>query len=321
MVAFVSRERVSIVHAYLDVEGRDVAAAPLLAAGREVVWLEDEASLSAALPSLRVLACGGLADIDWAPARSLELVQIFGAGVDHLPAGRLPPRVQIVNARGIHGGEIRDHALAMMLAFARELPRLAELQRRRRWAPFAAGTLREKTLGILGLGHIGRDVAAAGRALGMLVIGTRTRDEPVPEADETLAPEHTQRVLAESDYVVVCLPATAATRGLIDENALAAMKPSAVLVVLSRGGIVDEAALCRRLHAGALGGAALDVFADEPLSEDSPLWSTPRLLVSPHMAGLSHDYFARAFAVLAENLERLDAGVPLLTPVDLERGY
>lgn len=300
---------------------RDIVAAPLSDAGREVVWLEDEASLVAALPSLRALACGGLADVDWSAAGALELVQVLGAGIDHLSAIALPPRVQIVNARGIHGGEIRDHALAMMLSFARELPRLADLQRRRRWAPFAAGTLRGHTLGVLGLGHIGRDIAAAGRALGMHVLGTRVNEEPVREAHETLTAAFTRRVLAESDYVVVSLPATADTRGLLDEDALAAMKPTAVLVVLSRGGIVDENTLARMLHAGALRGAALDVFDREPLADDSPLWSTPRLLLSPHMAGLSHDYLARAFALFAQNVERLEAGVPLLTPVDLSRGY
>ncbi len=313
----------AIVHVYLDVENsaRTLLEAELLRSGREVVWLEDEASLVHALAEIRVLVCGGLADIDWSAATALRLVQVCGAGVDHVREGQLPPAATLLNARGIAGGEIRDHALAMMFSFARSLPRLAELQRRRRWEPFAAETLLGKTLGVLGLGCIGRSVAGAGRALGMRVIGTRMADEAVAEVDQVFTAGQTRRVLAACDYVIVCLPATAATRWLLDADALAVMKRTAVLVVVSRGGIVDEDALCRMLREGALRGAALDVFEDEPLPADSQLWTTPRLLLSPHMAGRAHDDPRRAFTVLAANLERYDAGLALLTPVDLERGY
>ncbi len=315
--------RIDIVHAYLDVENetREHIAAPILDAGRRVIWLTSEDELVDAVSDIRVLACGGLADIDWSTAAALELVQVFGSGVNHLPADALPHRTRVANARGIHGGEIRDHALAMTLSFARDLPRIAATQRRHRWAPFAGGTLADKTLGILGLGKIGRSIAAAGRALGMHVIGTRARPEPVPEAEETLLPDDTADVLARSDYVVVCLPATRDTRVLLDTTMLAAMKPHAVLIGLSRGGIIDEEALFDMLRDNGLRGAALDVFAEEPLAEDHPAWDTPNLIVTPHLAGRTRDYLHRAFEVLAANVERLEAGHPLLTPVDLERGY
>lgn len=323
MVAGVSPKKVSIVHAYLDVASarRPIVAAPLLDRGREVVWLDDDTKLAAALPEIRVLACGGLPALDFSGASALALVQVLGAGIDHLDTRGLPSSVRIANARGIHGGEIRDHALAMMLTFARDLPRVLDLQARRRWAPFAAGTLRGRTLGVLGLGEIGRSIAKAGRALGMHVIGTRIRDEVVADVHQTLAPSETRSVLARADYVVVCLPLTDATRGLLSENMLAELRPAAVLINISRGGILDEDALRRMLEAGTLRGAALDVFAEEPLPESSELWSTPHLILSPHMAGRAHDYLERAFTVLEANVQRLESGLPLLTPVDVARGY
>ncbi len=314
--------RVGTVHLYVHAEGdRAVWAAPLLEGGREVIWLEDEGELSAALPTMEALGCGGLPALDYTAAARLRLVQLFGAGIDHVAGVDLPPRVHLTSSRGIHGGEIRDHALAMMLTFARELPRVLELQARAEWTPFAAGTLAGATLAILGLGTIGRSVAAAGRALGMHVVGTRASGAPVPEAARVWPPEGTREALASCDYAVVCLPLTARTRGLLNATMLEALRPNAVLVHISRGGIVDEAALADMLRAGRLRGAALDVFEREPLPKNSALWATPRLVVSAHIAGLSHDYLARATASLAENLRRLEAGEPLATEVDLARGY
>ena len=319
----VPRDRVGIVHVHLDVENsvRDRIAAPLTAAGREVVWLDDRAKLERALPEIRALACGGLGANDGARAKALELVQILGSGVDHVPMHELAPEVQVVNARGIHAAEMRDHALAMMLHFARDVPRLTELQARARWAPFAGDTLAGRTLAVLGLGHVGRAVAAAGRALGMHVVGTRRSGVAVPEAHETWGPAGTAEALGRADYAVVCLPLTADTRGLLAADMLALLPARAVLVVLSRGGIVDEDALAERLTRGELHGAALDVFATEPLPDDHRLWSTPRLLLSPHVAGRSEQNLTRSFEVFASNVERWEAGIPLLTPVDRERGY
>jgi phosphoglycerate dehydrogenase-like enzyme len=155
----------------------------------------------------------------------------------------------------------------------------------------------------------------------MRVVGTRRGAEPLDGVARVDGPEGTDRVLAESDAVVVLLPLTPATRGLLDARALACMKPRALLVNLARGGIVDEAALARALAEERLGGAAVDVFEEEPLPAASPLWSAPNCIVTPHVAGLTRDYMGRVAAILIENVRRLDAGAPLVNEIDPRRGY
>ncbi len=177
------------------------------------------------------------------------------------------------------------------------------------------------TVGILGLGAIGHSVARRCKALGMRVIGTRRSAEPLEAVDEVLGPEGTRRVLAESDVVVVVLPLTPETRGSLDAEALAAMKPRGLLVNVARGGIVDEAALARALEEGHLGGAAVDVFEEEPLPATSPLWTARNALVTPHVAGLARDYMSRVGRIFFENIRRLEKGEPLLNEVDRSRGY
>ncbi len=155
----------------------------------------------------------------------------------------------------------------------------------------------------------------------MRVIGTRRRTGAVAGVDEVLAPEATAEALAAADFVVVALPRTPATRGLLDAAMLARMRPGACLVVVSRGGIVDEAALVERLRDGALAGAALDVAAEEPLSGDSPLWSAPNLLLTPHVGGWSSDYARRVAAAVAADLKRIDRGERPAGLVDRAHGY
>ena len=295
------------------------------AAGRRLLWLEGDGDAEGQLSRISVLACAALPAVAWEHATSLKLVQVMGAGIDHLDLSVLPAGVAIANARGIHTPEIRDHVLAIMLSFARELPRLIVQQAQRDWSPFAAGTIAGKTLGILGLGHIGASVGRACRQLGMRVLATRShpqrQDDHRQGADEVVGPDATREVMAQADYLLVCLPATASTRNTLNEHMLSALPQHAVVIVVGRGGVVDETALATALHDGRLGGAALDVFAEEPLPEDSPLWTTPRLLISPHLAGWTQDYAQRGMALLLDNLQRLENGEPLLTPVDGGRGY
>jgi phosphoglycerate dehydrogenase-like enzyme len=290
-------------------------------AGRTVVHVAS-AELPARLPEIEVLLCGVAPRIDWSAAARLRLLQLMGSGTDALwPATGLPAHVAVANARGIHLPEMRDHALALILAFARELPRLLDQQQRRLWQPLAAGAVAGRTAGILGLGEVGRSVAAGCAALGMRVIGTRAGAAAVPGVQEVHPPEALDRVLAASDYVVVTLPLTPRTRGLLGREALARLRPHAVLIHLSRGGIVDEVALGDALAAGRLRGAALDVFAQEPLPAESPLWDTPNLIVTPHVAGLTADYVQRALALFLENLALVERGLPPRTQVDAHRGY
>lgn len=313
------------VHLARDEDARGVIRALAASSAREVRFVDadDPRALVGRLPEIDVLVCGRPPRVDWSGATRLRLLHFLGAGVDGLfPAHGLARGVVIANARGIHAHAMRDHALAMMLAFARELPRALAQQAARAWEPFAGGTLAGCTLVVVGLGEVGRPIAVAAAALGMRVLGVR-RDASVsaPGVERVFGPEALGDALALADYVVVATPLTARTRALIGPAELALLRPSAVIVQISRGGVVDEPALHDALSRGHLRGAALDVFAEEPLPTASPLWTAPNVIVTPHLAGWMPDYVARAFAVCLENVARLERGEAVRTPVDRAREY
>ncbi len=289
---------------------------------RELVVWEDADDFRRGIEDVEVMLALRPPRGEWERARRLRLVQLPGAGVDSLlPDPGLPEGVRVANARGIHEPEMAEFTLALILALAKRIPRAAAQQGRREWKMYAGLRLDGATVGILGLGAIGHSVARRCKALGMRVIGTRRSAEPLEAVDEVLGPEGTRRVLAESDVVVVVLPLTPETRGSIDAEALAAMKHRGLLVNVARGGIVDEAALARALEEGRLGGAAVDVFEEEPLPATSPLWAARNALVTPHVAGLARDYMSRVGRIFFENIRRLEKGEPLLNEVDRSRGY
>jgi phosphoglycerate dehydrogenase-like enzyme len=313
----------SRIHACVgpDDRARRLVSNILAATKRSVIHL-DVAALPGHLQEVEVLLCDTAPRIDWGSARRLRLLQTMGSGVDALwPAIGLSPQVHVANVRGMHLPEMRDHVLALLLAFERELPRALDQQRVRQWRPFAAGSLHGKRLCVLGLGEVGRAIAVACAGLGMRVTGTRYEARPTPHVDDVREPDGFRSLLPEADYVVVALPLTARTRGLLDSTALALLRPSAVLIHLSRGGIVDEEALVRALRSGALRGAALDVFCEEPLPPQSRLWDAPGLIVTPHLAGFVRKYVERALGVFLANLDRLEQGQAPLTQVDRSREY
>lgn len=309
------------VHVGNDPNARASVQSLLEPAGRHATFV-DEGRLPEALPEIEVLLCGWAPKIDWSSASKLRLIHTMGAGIDYLlPATGLPPSVIIANARGIHAAEMRDHALAMMLAFERDLPRALRQQAARVWEPYMPGSLSGRALGVIGLGEVGKPIAMAGRALGMRVMGVRRTAQETPFVDEVHPPERMPLVLRAADYLVITAPLTQETRGMIDAEAISIMKPEAVLVVLSRGGIVDEPALFAALRGGKLRGAALDVFGKEPLPSMSPLWNAPNLIVTPHIAGWMPTYIERAVDLFLKNLDRLEEGHSVLTPVSREHGY
>jgi phosphoglycerate dehydrogenase-like enzyme len=316
-------ERVHVYHGFSP-ELAHALARPLREAlpDREVVVWARESELRAGLPEVEALLAFRPPKGIWAGARRLRFIQMMGAGVDALlPAPDLPPHVRIANARGIHGPHMSEFALALLLALAKRIPHALEQQRAHVWKPYGMAQLEGRTLGILGLGAIGEALATKARALGLRVIGTRRGGEPVACADLVLGPDGTERLLRESDFVVVLLPLTPETRGAIAARELGWLRPTALLVDLARGGIVDEAALAEALRARKLAGAALDVFAEEPLPASSPLWDAPNLILTPHVAGLSSDYMERLAEIVVENLARVEADRPLRNPVDRARGY
>jgi phosphoglycerate dehydrogenase-like enzyme len=237
--------------------------------------------------------------------------------------------VVISNARGLHGDAMAEHALGLMLAFTRKLHHARDAQRAREWAQVAQwtespafGSLAGSTLGIVGLGAIGSSLAVRARALGMRVLAVRKHPaaDPAP-ADEQWDVARLPELLAASDWLALVAPLTAETKGMIGARELSQMKPGARLVNLGRGALVDEPALIEALRSGRLAGAALDVFAEEPLPATSPLYDMREVLVTPHTSGLGPRYWERAMQQFTDNLRRWLAGEPLRNVVDKRAGY
>lgn len=322
-----STARIARIHIYhgISQELSEALARPLQSRlpDREVIVWAREDELRAGIGEVEALLAYRPPRGLWAGATRLRLFQMMGAGVDALlPAPDLPAGVRIANARGIHGPQMSEFALAMILALAKRVPRALEQSRDRLWKPYAVDTIAGRTLGILGLGAIGSAVAEKASALGMRVIGTQREPKSTPHVDRVVGPDRTEQVLRESDFVVVLLPLTPRTRLSLGATELAWLRPSAYLVNLARGGIVDEVELTEALRAGRLAGAAIDVFAEEPLPASSPLWSAPNAILSPHVSGLGPGYMDRLTEIFVENLERIETtGRPLRNEVDRARGY
>jgi phosphoglycerate dehydrogenase-like enzyme len=261
-----------------------------------------------------------------ARAAGLRWFQAASAGVDRLgQSGFLERQVMVTNSSGVAVTPIGEYVLMVMLMFAKSAHRLFRSQAERRWTRFLPAELRGRTVGVVGMGHIGTEVARLAQAFGCRVLAIRgsaaRRRRGEPPADELLPPSDLRYLLSESDYVVLAVPLTERTRHLIGEQELRAMKPAAVLINISRGAVVDEAALVRALKEGWIGGAALDVFEREPLSEESELWDMENVIVSPHVSGATEIYFQRAVPIFCENLRRYLDGRPLLNVIDPQRGY
>lgn len=237
--------------------------------------------------------------------------------------------VVLTNAAGIYAEPMADTVLAMILHFARGLDFAVRAQAARRWdkEPFdAADTpvreLSESTVGIAGLGGIGRAVARRAVALGMRVVATRRSGTDGPEGVEVFSGKDAlDRILPRSDYLVLAVPQTDATTALVGARELAMLPEGAVVVNVARGAVLDEDALIYALRGGRLRGAGLDVFAREPLPEPSPLWGLPNVLVLPHVSGASHRFWRRQTDLIIDNLRRYAAGKPLLNTVDKQAGY
>jgi len=263
-----------------------------------------------------------------AAAPALRWIQAPSAGVEHIV--RIPAirerGITVTNSRGAHGPSIGEHAFALLLAMTRELHTCFRQQGERRWyRDMLYRSNREiqgMTMGILGYGALGRGVAqrAQGFDLNLLAVDARAV-EGHPYIEEVWPSSRLPELLEQSDVVVVATPLTDETRHLLDAAALARMKSDAYLIVVSRGGIVDEVALAEALRAGKLAGAALDVTEIEPLPVDSPLWDVPNLILTPHTAGASAPKERRVVEIFRENIVRYVAGDPLLNMVDPVTGF
>lgn len=253
---------------------------------------------------------------------NLRWVHTISAGVDHILFPTLAQsNVVLTNASGVFNVPIAETVMAYMLAVVKRLPELLDQQRARRWHVLGLRELHGSTVGIIGLGDIGGEVARLSRAFGMHVIGLRRHPRPHEFADEVLGPDGLHSLLSRSDFVVIACPLTEETRGLIGRAELEAMKPDAWLINIARGAIVDEEALLEALRDRRIGGACLDVFSEEPLPEDSPFWTLPNVIVTPHNSWSSPRIQEREVELFLENLRRYVAGEPLLNVVDKQAGY
>lgn len=261
-------------------------------------------------------------------AKALRWIQAPSAGVNFLQD--LPELVEsdvvLTNTRGAHGPSIGEHTFALLFALTRHIPQSVQAQREHRWARSdlyrTSHEIWGRTIGIIGYGAIGRSVAQRAHGFDMEILAVDPHPEPgAPNIHDTWGMDRLPELLAKSDVVVVSAPLTNESYHLLDAEALAQMKPDAYLIVVSRGGIVDENALAAALKAGKLAGAGLDVTEVEPLPADSPLWDAPHLVITPHTAGDSTEKEQRCVEIFRENLRRFAHGETLLNLVDKKRGY
>lgn len=273
-------------------------------------------ALKARAPECDVLVVSGL----WrneliAAAPKLRFVQSVSAGTDQFDkAAFAAAGIRLASAQGSNERAVSEHAMALILTLTRQIHLARDNQTAKHWRPMIGErTAREdelggKTLVIVGLGRIGLRLAALAGAFGLRVIGVRRQPEPVAGIDAIVRPDELHEVMAQADIVALTCPLTPETEGLIGVRALAAMKPSAVLINVARGKVVDEAVLLAALNEGRIAGAGLDTFHDEPLPATSPFWALPQVVVTPHSAGETRAYETNVVDLLLENLGRLRKG-------------
>jgi D-2-hydroxyacid dehydrogenase (NADP+) len=261
-------------------------------------------------------------------ATRLRWMHAAGAGVERYELAQIAARgIVLTNSSGVSAPNMAEHVLGMMIALTRRFPRLLRAQTRREWRSEPThrevGELQGQTVLIVGIGEVGRAVARRAAAFGMRVNGLRRRADAAPLAgfDQVLAIGDLHAALAGADHVVVTLPNTPRSRGLIDASAFAAMKPGAAIYNVGRGPVIDTGALIAALESGHLGGAGLDVTDPEPLPADSPLWDLENVLITAHTSGATPRYWERQGDLIAENIRRIQRGDAARNLVDLEAGY
>jgi glyoxylate/hydroxypyruvate reductase len=262
-------------------------------------------------------------------APQVRWIQATSAGIGQLVRRlgyheRMPDTI-FTTASGVHAQPLAEFCLMAMLMWSRNYWQMQRDQQLRRWERFGATDLAGRTLGIIGVGNVGREVARMARALGMRVIGSKRTISGIDPASLHLHalyhPHNLAELLRQSEYLVLITPHTDETDQLIGASELALLPPGALLINIGRGALIDEAALIAALQSGHLGGAALDVFAHEPLAADSPLWAMPQVLISPHSASTSNRENARLTDLFCDNLQRFLAGMPLRNVLDIHKLY
>jgi phosphoglycerate dehydrogenase-like enzyme len=290
-----------------------------------IVAVKDESDLARAKDA--EIAFCGLGEqrvrkvLDAAP--KLRWYHTPSAGVDRLVefAEFRQRGIVLTNNSGSYDIQIAEHVMAFVFGAAKRLHLYRDQQAKREWTDQQHHELRGETLVVYGAGSIGGEVVRLAAAVGLRVIAVRRSSGAVPGAAKTVPPDRLAEVAAEADYLVIAAPLTPATRGAVSAAVLARLKTTAWVINIARGPIIDELALIDALAAGRIGGAALDTFVKEPLPADSPLWSMPNVIITPHTSNSSPRVRERTLALFVENVRRFKANEPLLNQVDWERGY
>ena len=305
----------------------DVPGLEALAGAAELRFAPDTETLRRALDGAEILF-GWTFNADnlreaWDCTGALRWIHWSGAGVDALMfADLVNSDVMLTNTRGVYDRAMAEYVLGLIIAFAKRFPESMTAQAERRWQHKFSERIDGKHALVVGVGSIGREIARLLRAAGMTVAGVG-RSARAGDADfgTVHAYDDLNDVLGDADYVIGILPLTEATRNAFGAAQFAAMKPTARFINMGRGPSVDEAALNAALEAGEIAGAGLDVFVTEPLPDDSPLWSRPDVIVSPHMSGDYHGWDADVAALFIDNFHRYRAGEPLRNMIDKQQGF
>lgn len=277
------------------------------------------------LASMEVLLTSGRVSTEWLEqAPGLRWVHCLSAGVDRLPLDYFKNRdIVLTNSSGVHSVHMSEYAMSMMLQWVRRSAAFYRMQQNKQWrgAPLT-DQLDGQTVGIIGTGQIGKAIAPKAKVFGMRTLGYNRSGDSLEGFDDIYSGEEgLNKLLRESDFVISILPGTDKTRHLIDLSKLKLMKPTAFLINIGRGYVIKEADLIHALSNGIIAGAGLDVFEQEPLPEDSPLWTLENVYMTPHIAGNSPKYVEKAAVIFNDNLQRFISNHPLRNVVQLESGY
>jgi D-2-hydroxyacid dehydrogenase (NADP+) len=295
----------------------------------DLVASHDKENLKKVIPDAEILVCFSVDKKTFLAAKKLKWIHCGSAGVDQLLFPEfLRSNVILTTSRGIHGEVISDHVMAMILAFSRGLVRSWNCKQREEWCPVEVMRqrfeLKDRTIAIVGMGTIGKELARKAKTFGLKVVATRNRvrrGERIRHVDRLLPKTKLSEVLREADVVVMAVPYTKETHHMIGRRELASMKQTAVLINVARGEVVDEPALIDALSKRKIAGTGLDVFEQEPLGPESRLWDMENVILTPHIAGSMSDYFKKVGEIFRQNLNRYLSHKPLVNLFDKRLGY
>jgi D-2-hydroxyacid dehydrogenase (NADP+) len=299
---------------------------PKVSARANIIVSRSRSELADAIPRAEIFFGWRFSENYYQQAKNLRWVHLASAGID----GGLPPAIFdddiiITCSKGLHPAAMADTAMGMMLALTRNLHFARELQKERRWAfdivSSGVGILEGKTLGIIGAGFVGQAIAKRAKAFGMKVIGINSDGHKAAGFAEIGSISRLPWLLKQSDIVVMTIPSTDKTQNLLGPRQFALMKKGAILINIGRGRVIDQNALLNAINEGKIAGAGLDVFAEEPLPEKSPLWEIPNVIITPHIAGMMPEHIERVTNLFLDNLEKYLAGKKLSGLVSKKKGY